>query len=81
MLIEARVEQRLEELVSLIEHAAQNPDPWHGLTRFLEQRLELQSRERGFKELVLGAPDGLHANHADPCPRRTDALGPHRWMR
>jgi AcrR family transcriptional regulator len=57
-LIEALFEQRLEELVSLMQAAVNHPDPWQGLVGALEQGLELQATDRGFKELVLGSPDG-----------------------
>ena len=55
-LIDALFQQRVEDLVALMEAAIEDPDPWHGLTRFLEQALKLQSADRGFKELVLGGP-------------------------
>jgi AcrR family transcriptional regulator len=57
-LIEALFEQRLEELVSLMQAAVSDPDPWHGLVAALEHGLELQARDRGLKELVLGSLDG-----------------------
>ena len=58
-LIDGLFEQRLEELVGLIEAASEDPDAWRGLTGFLESALALQARDRGFKELVLRAPGGL----------------------
>jgi AcrR family transcriptional regulator len=57
-LIEGLFEQRLQEIVGLLEAARDDPDPWRGLTGFLERLLELQAADRGLKELVLGAPGG-----------------------
>ncbi len=58
-LIDGLFEQRISDMVALTETALQDPDPWHGLTVFLEQALELQAQDRAFKELVLAAPEGL----------------------
>jgi AcrR family transcriptional regulator len=58
-LIEELFEQRLREMVALSEQALEDPDPWHALTGFLEQALELQARDRGFKEIMIGAPGGM----------------------
>jgi AcrR family transcriptional regulator len=55
-LIEELFEQRLQEMVALSEQALEDPDPWHALTGFLEQALELQARDQGFKEIMIGAP-------------------------
>lgn len=58
-LIDDLFEQRLEELVALMNDAIADPDPWHGLTTFLEWTLELQAGDRGLKDLITGMPDGL----------------------
>ena len=58
-LIEELFEHALEELVALMEAAIADPDPWHGLTTFLERALELQAGDLAFKDLVLGSPTGL----------------------
>jgi AcrR family transcriptional regulator len=55
-LVDGLFEQRLQEIVELVEAALHDPDPWHGLTTFLERSLALQAADRGLKELVLGAP-------------------------
>jgi AcrR family transcriptional regulator len=55
-LIEELFELRVAEIVRLAKQAAEDPDPWNGLTGFLTQALELQANDRGFKEVVLGAP-------------------------
>jgi AcrR family transcriptional regulator len=58
-LIEELFEQRVEQLVGLMEDALEDPDPWHGLTRFLRRMLEFQASDRAFRELVLGSAQGL----------------------
>jgi AcrR family transcriptional regulator len=58
-LIDALFEQRIDTLVGLAEEAVSDPDPWHGITSFLEGSLQLQASDRGLKELVTGMPDGL----------------------
>src|SRR5205823_4492319 len=55
-LIDALFEQRLQQIVELVEAARTDSDPWNGLTRFFEEVLELQAADRGLKELLLGAP-------------------------
>src|ERR1700694_204012 len=45
-LIEEVFEHRLGELAGLAEAARDDPDPWKGLTNFLERSLELQARDR-----------------------------------
>ena len=59
LLIDGLFEQRIADAVPLVEAALQDPDPWHGLTVFLERSLELQAQDRAFNELVLAAPEGL----------------------
>jgi AcrR family transcriptional regulator len=56
LLIDELFDQQLEEIVALLQAALRDPDPWHGLTDFLERVLELQAKDRGLKELLLGAP-------------------------
>ena len=58
-LIEGLFEERFAELESLAERALADPDPWHGLTGFLQGSSELQCADRGLKELVCGS-QGLH---------------------
>jgi AcrR family transcriptional regulator len=58
-LIDGLFEQRLEDLVALMEEALREPDPWQGLQGFMEGALELQADDRGFRELAFGTPDGL----------------------
>jgi len=58
-LIEDLFEHRLAELEELMRQALADPDPWHGLTAFLERSLAMQAQDRGLKELVCGQPEGL----------------------
>ena len=58
-LIDDLFEQRIEDLVGFMDEAVADPDPWHGITVFLERALELQASDRGVKELLTGMPDGL----------------------
>jgi AcrR family transcriptional regulator len=58
-LIDDLFEQRIEELLGFAQEALADPDPWHGLKRFLERALELQASDRGVKDLITGQPDGL----------------------
>lgn len=57
-LIDELFEQRLAEIHALIEQAIEDPDPWHGLTSFLEGALEIQARDRAVKELLFNTPGG-----------------------
>jgi AcrR family transcriptional regulator len=58
-LVEGLFEQKVAQLVTLIEAAVADPDPWHGLTGFLETALELQARDLALKDQVFASPDGL----------------------
>ncbi len=58
VLIDALFEERVEEMLALAEVALNDPDPWHGLESFLEHGLELQARDKGLKQLLLGTPQG-----------------------
>jgi AcrR family transcriptional regulator len=58
LLIDALFEERVEEILALAEEALANPDPWDGLAGFLERGLELQARDKGLKQLLLGTPQG-----------------------
>jgi AcrR family transcriptional regulator len=52
-LIDALFEARIEEIADVARAAADHPDPWEGLIDFLMRTQELQSEDRGLKELVL----------------------------
>jgi AcrR family transcriptional regulator len=58
-LIEDLFDQQIEALAGMMEEALDDPDPWHGLTRFMTRALELQAADRGFKEVALGSGRAL----------------------
>jgi AcrR family transcriptional regulator len=55
-LLEALVSERLDELVSVFEEAADAPNGWVALCRWMERSLTLHSRDRALRELLLGTP-------------------------
>jgi len=57
-LIDALFEERVGDIVALAREALEADDPWGGLTGFLERSVELQSADRGLKELLLGTAEG-----------------------
>ena len=58
-LIDGLFEQRIDEVAALLQEAVEDPDPWHGLTHFLDANLALQAQDRGLRELLLGAAGGF----------------------
>lgn len=60
-LVDALFEQRLDEIVRMLEEALDDPDPWHGLTCFLERVLDKQAKDRGLKEVLMGIAPGSSA--------------------
>jgi AcrR family transcriptional regulator len=57
-LIDALFEARIQEIADVARAAADNPDPWEALVGFLVHAQELQSEDRGLKEIVLGGARG-----------------------
>ena len=57
-LIDALFEQRIGELVALVEEARAQPDAWAGVVRFFERVVALQAADRGLKEVVLSTAHG-----------------------
>ena len=57
-LIDALFEERIEEMAAVARAASEDPDPWEGLVGFLVRAQELQSEDRGLKEIVLGGTRG-----------------------
>jgi AcrR family transcriptional regulator len=57
-LIAALFEERLEEFMGVLDDALGDPDPWRGLTRFLEGSMEMQAEDRGFRDLLLQSAEG-----------------------
>jgi AcrR family transcriptional regulator len=58
LLIDALFEERVQEMLDLAEESLACEDAWQGLVSFLEGSLELQARDRGLKQLLLGTPQG-----------------------
>jgi AcrR family transcriptional regulator len=52
-LVQALFESRIEEIVAIAEEAAEQPDPWEGLTLFLERSIQQQVADRGLKEVMV----------------------------
>jgi AcrR family transcriptional regulator len=57
-LLDELFEEQVSELVTLLEDGLADPDPWRGFTGYLTRNLELQSRDRAFREILLETPDG-----------------------
>jgi len=58
-LVEGLFEQRIEDLVTRMEQALADPDPWHGLTSFIRYSCDMQACDRGIKDLLTGGHVGL----------------------
>jgi AcrR family transcriptional regulator len=57
-LIDALFEARIEEIAEIARAAVDKPDPWEALVEFMMRTQELQSADRGLKEIVLGGARG-----------------------
>jgi AcrR family transcriptional regulator len=57
-LIDTLVEARIERIATLAEEALEADDPWDGLVGFLEAAVELQTTNRGVKELMFSEGHG-----------------------
>ena len=57
-LVEELFEQRVAQLIALMEDGLADPDPWRGLTGFLRRNLEMQACDRAFRQIILGTPEG-----------------------
>lgn len=53
-LVDALIEERLADFIALAEEVAQDPDPWRGLTTFVERSTAMQVADRGLKDLLIG---------------------------
>lgn len=53
-LVQALFESQVDEMGALAEEAAQQPDAWSGLCWLLEQLVQMQTANRGFKEVLGG---------------------------
>lgn len=57
-LIDALFDEHVEGIVALAKEGLAIEDPWDGLEHFLRSAVERQARNRGLKELLLGARMG-----------------------
>ncbi|MFZ2527354.1 MAG: TetR/AcrR family transcriptional regulator [Rhodococcus sp. (in: high G+C Gram-positive bacteria)] len=53
-LVDAILERQNEEIEQILRAALDEPDPWVGLVRYLEQSLALQARDRGMAQIFAG---------------------------
>jgi AcrR family transcriptional regulator len=58
-LVEGLFEQRMQALVTRMEQALADPDPWHALTSFLRDATEMRACDRGITDLLTGGHVGL----------------------
>jgi AcrR family transcriptional regulator len=59
-LAQAIFAEAIEEVVELATRCAQAPDAWHGIVTFLEGTAELQTVDRGLREVLMGVHDSAH---------------------
>jgi AcrR family transcriptional regulator len=57
-LVEALFEERILEMVRLVDEALALEDPWEALVTCLERLIAMQASDRGLKEAVLGTGAG-----------------------
>jgi AcrR family transcriptional regulator len=49
--------EAIEQVYQLVDDAVANPDPWAGLVSFVEGTAEMQSSDRGLREVLMGVHD------------------------
>jgi AcrR family transcriptional regulator len=52
-LVEALFEERIEDLITIIDEALAKPDSWDGLVHLLERTCALTAPDRGLREVIL----------------------------
>src|ERR1700733_7197528 len=57
-LAEGLFEQRIEDLVTRMEQALADPDPWRALASFIRDATEMQACDRAIKDLMTGGHIG-----------------------
>ena len=57
-LIDALMVDRIGELGKIADECLEEPDPWLGLTSYLERALALQAADRGLKEVLFSSGRG-----------------------
>jgi AcrR family transcriptional regulator len=53
-LIDELFDERVDQIIALVDAARELDDPWQGLCAFVAGNLELQAGDQGLKELMLG---------------------------
>jgi AcrR family transcriptional regulator len=56
-LAEAIFAEAIDRVIALAEHAAESPDAWDGIVAFLEGTAEMQTADRGLREVLMGVHD------------------------
>jgi AcrR family transcriptional regulator len=56
-LAQAILAEAIDQVIAIAEQAADAPDPWDGLVAFVEGVAELQSSDRGLREVLMGVHD------------------------
>jgi AcrR family transcriptional regulator len=56
-LAEAIFAEAIDRVIELAEHGAEAPDPWTGIVTFLEGTAEMQTADRGLREVLMGVHD------------------------
>jgi AcrR family transcriptional regulator len=71
VLIDELFDERVDQIIALVDAARGLDDPWQGLCAFVAGNLELQAGDQGLKELMLG--NGRASDLAQRAQRR---IGP-----
>lgn len=56
-LAHAILTEAIDQVVELAEQSAAAPDPWAGIVTFIEHAAEMQSADRGLREVLMGVHD------------------------
>nr|WP_162528712.1 MULTISPECIES: TetR/AcrR family transcriptional regulator [unclassified Mycolicibacterium] len=76
-LVQALFQSQMDEITAVVEDAAQRPDAWSALCWFIEQIIQMQTSDRGFKEVLGGMAQygyGVDANQDCLTPALTALL-------
>ena len=68
VLIDELFDERVDQIIALVDAARGLDDPWQGLCAFVAGNLELQAGDQGLKELMLG--NGRASDLAQRAQRR-----------
>ena len=68
-LAQALLAEAIDEIIEFAKQAAGADDPWQGVVAFIEHAAEMQSKDRGLREVLMGVHD------PEIEQRISDALG------